>query len=110
MQPYYIRQRDDRILALAGLWEQWLDPDGDSIDSYTILTTEPNQIVRQLHNRMPAIVEPESYGLWLDSHVQDVEPLRPLFHPYPPDELTAHAVSTHVNNPVNDDPSCIRPL
>lgn len=109
-QPYYIRRRDERVFALAGLWERWKDPDGEVIDSYVILTTEPNELVRPLHNRMPVILRPADYGLWLNAEVNSLERLKALLRPYLPDDLTAYAVSTHVNSPTNDDTGCVRPL
>ncbi len=106
-QPYCIHRRDGRVFAFAGLWERWRSPDGEGFDSFTILTTEPNELMRELHDRMPVIIGREDYGLWLDSKVQDVERITPLLRPCAAENLTAHAVSTRINNPGNDDPSCI---
>lgn len=107
-QPYYIRRLDERVFAFAGLWDRWRAPGGETIESYAILTTEPNERVRPLHNRMPVIVAPGDYELWLDPTVQGVDPLKRLFQPYPSDELVAYAVGTQVNNPARDDASCIQ--
>ena len=107
-QPYYIRRADEQPFAFAGLWDHWRGPDDVEIESYTILTTNPNELMRSLHNRMPVILGPDDYELWLDPAVQDVERLSGLLRPYVPDELTAYRVSTHVNSPKNDDPSCIQ--
>ena len=106
-QPYYIRRRDERVFAFAGLWDRWRSSGGETIESFAILTTEPNECLRPLHNRMPVIIGPSDYELWLDGTVQDVAPLKQLFRPYASDELVAYAVGTQVNNPANDHPSCI---
>jgi len=106
-QPYYIHRRDNGLLAFAGLWDRWQDKDGETIESFTILTTAPNELMRSLHDRMPVILGREAYDLWLDPSMQDAERLRPLLVPFPDDPLTAHPVSTRVNNVRFDDPSCI---
>jgi putative SOS response-associated peptidase YedK len=107
-QPYYIRRGDERIFAFAGLWDRWRSPDGEEIGSFTILTTEPNELMRDLHNRMPVIIAREYYALWLDGATQDPAQLAPLLRPCPADELVAYPVSTRVNNPKFEDPSCIQ--
>ncbi len=106
-QPYYICRRDEGLFAFAGLWERWESPAVGTIESCTILTTEPNELVRPLHDRMPVIVGHADYGLWLDPAVREVEALEPLFRPFPTDDLVIHPVSTRVNNASFDDPSCI---
>lgn len=109
-QPYYIRMKDGQPFAFAGLWEHWQGPDGVVIDSCTHLTTEPNELVRPLHNRMPVILRPEDYDLWLDSEVQQPEQLQPLLCPYPPEEMVAFPVSTQVNNPAVNAPELIEAI
>jgi putative SOS response-associated peptidase YedK len=109
-QPFYIRLRDGRPFAFAGLWEHWKGPDDAVIQSCTILTTQPNDLIRALHNRMPVIVHPSDYDLWLDPDVQQVERLQPLLRGYPPGQMEAFPVSRVVNRPGNDDPQCIEPL
>ena len=108
-QPYFIHLCDDRPFAFAGLWEAWEGPDDSYIESCTLLTTEPNELIRPIHNRMPVILAPDDYEPWLDPAVQKPEPLVPLLRPYPSDEMAAHPVSTLVNSPTNDDPKCIEP-
>ncbi len=98
------------MFAFAGLWDRWRGPEGDEIESYAILTTEPNELVRPVHDRMPVIVSPENYEFWLDPAVQDVALLRPIFRPFPGDELAAYPVGTRVNDPASDDPSYIEAL
>lgn len=109
-QPFYIRMGNDSPFAFAGLWEQWKGPDGAAIDSCTLLTIEPNDLIRRFHHRMPVILDPEDYALWLDPGIRDPEQLQPLLRPYSSEALTAYPVSTRVNNPSNDIPECIEPL
>jgi len=109
-QPYYIRRTDREPFAFAGLWERWEGPDKEFIESCTILTTEANELVSQLHNRMPVILQAKDYDLWLDQEVQAVELVQPLLKPSPVGELTAFPVHSIVNSPANDDPGCVEPL
>jgi len=109
-QPFYIRLRDGRPFAFAGLWEHCESPEGAALDSCTLLTTTPNDRLRPLHDRMPVILAPEDYDLWLDLSVQEVERLQSLLRPYPAEEMTAFPVSTRVNNPANDSPECTERL
>jgi putative SOS response-associated peptidase YedK len=80
-QPYYIRMEDDSPFAFAGLWERWKN--GSEVRSATIITTDANDIVAPIHNRMPVILHPEDYGLWLDPDFDEKEPLTTLLKPYP---------------------------
>ncbi len=107
-QPYFVRMRDDRVFAFAGLWESWQRPDHSSIESCTLLTTGPNDLIRPIHTRMPVILGPDAYEPWLDPAEQR-ESLSALLVPYPPDAMTAEPVDTWVNNPANDGPKCIEP-
>lgn len=107
-QPYYIHRRDERVFAFAGLWDRWQGSDGCIVESYAILTTEPNELMRPLHKRMPVIVRPDDYALWLDPKMQDADRLRHLFSPFPSAELVACPVGTRVNSPAHDDTTCIQ--
>ena len=107
--PMYIRLKSGKPFALAGLWEDWNSPDGSNILSCTILTTEPNELVGEIHNRMPVMLPPAAYDLWLTPGEADARQLKALLKPYPASEMDAYAVSTLVNNPVNDQPACITP-
>lgn len=109
-QPFYVRLRDERPFAFAGLWERWEGPDETAIDSCTLLTTEPNDLIRPVHSRMPVILSPKDYDLWLDPGVQKAELLQPLLRPYPSEGMLAYPISTWVNKPKNDSPRCIEPL
>jgi putative SOS response-associated peptidase YedK len=109
-QPFLIRRRDGRPFAFGGLWEIWEGREGEVIESCTILTTQPNDVVRPVHDRMPVIVEAEAYDLWLDPGVQQPERIEALLGPYSAMEMEAVPVGTLVNNPTNDIPDCIAPL
>jgi len=99
-QPHFIRMRDDRPLAFAGLWESWEGPD-QVVESCTILTTDANELMRPIHDRMPVILAPAAYEPWLDPTVQEPQQLAPLLVPYPSEPMTAYPVSTLVNSPTN---------
>lgn len=105
-QPYYIRMEDGSPFAFAGLWESW-DKHGGEIRSCTILTTDANEMVGEVHHRMPVILPPETYDLWLDTDMRDTEPLLDLLRPYPDDVMDAYPVSRFVNSPSNDDKRCV---
>jgi len=109
-QPFYFRLSDGEPFAFAGLWEHWQDATGEEIESCTVLTTEANDLMRPIHNRMPVILEPKNYDLWLNSEATKLELLQPLLHPYPTEEMTAYPVSTVVNKPVNDSAECINSI
>ena len=109
-QPYYIRMADDRPFAFAGLWEHWEGLDGAAIDSCTILTTEPNEMMADIHNRMPVILDPKDFAQWLDPEVKTADVLHPPLRSYPAGGMTAYPVSTMVNRPSNDSAGCIARL
>lgn len=107
-QPFYFRLKGGRLFAFAGLWERWKDADGEEIESCTFLTTEANELMRPIHNRMPMILDPKDYDLWLNPEVKKPELLKPLLRPYPTEEMTAYPVSKVVNKPSNDSAECIK--
>jgi putative SOS response-associated peptidase YedK len=113
-QPFYIHFSNGRPFAFAGLWERWTSPAADtsegtglSIESCTIVTTAANSKLSELHDRMPVILAPNDYDLWLDSSVSDPTKLQHLLMPCGDDELAVQPVSTHVNKTANDDRRCI---
>jgi putative SOS response-associated peptidase YedK len=108
-QPYFIRMRDDRPFAFAGLWESWEGADHSALETCTILTTDANELMRPIHDRMPVIVSPDDYALWLDPANERPEQLASLLEPYRGDAMIAYPVSTLVNSPAHDDPRCIEP-
>jgi putative SOS response-associated peptidase YedK len=105
-QPYVFRMKDGRTFALAGLWERWSPPDGEAVESFTILTTEANEVARPVHDRMPVIVDPAEFGLWLDP-AGELKQAQALLWPYPAREMESYPVSTFVNNPRNEGPRCV---
>lgn len=107
-QPFYIQQIDNLPFALAGLWSTWQSPDGETISSCTIITTEANEIMQPIHKRMPVILKSTDYDLWLDPTVQKLELLQPILHPYNLDKLKAYPVSTLVNNPRHNSLECLK--
>jgi putative SOS response-associated peptidase YedK len=107
-QPYHIRLTDDRPFAFAGLWEHWERETG-VVDSCALITTEPNELVRPIHERMPAILRREDYDRWLDPAVTDPAVLSAMLGPYPAAEMVAVPVSTLVNAPAHDQPECVHP-
>ncbi len=109
-QPYFIRLRDEGLFGFAGLWEHWEGPDHSAVESCTLLTTEPNDLIRQIHDRMPVILSPEDYACWLDPSVEEAGQLLSLLRSFPSDAMTAHPVDTLVNSPANDDPQCVEPV
>ena len=102
-QPYCFEVGEGDVFALAGLWDEWTSPDGEIIESCTILTTEPNTLVSDLHNRMPVIVPPEKYEVWLDPDVTDFAEIRDILQPYEPTQMRRYPVSTKLNNSKHDD-------
>jgi putative SOS response-associated peptidase YedK len=108
-QPYYFHLTDHQPFGFAGLWEHWQSPAGDQIESCTILTTNANELMQPIHDRMPVILPAAAYQDWLDSTVQTTE-IIPLLQPYPEEQMHCYPVSLQVNNPRHDDPDCIAPL
>jgi putative SOS response-associated peptidase YedK len=104
-QPYYFHLNDGKIFAFAGLWESWND-----IETCTILTTAANDLLQPVHDRMPVIVDPQLYDIWLATNIQDPDPLLPILEPFSPDPMAAYPVGTWVNAASNDDPRCIEEL
>jgi putative SOS response-associated peptidase YedK len=108
--PYFIHMKDRKPFAFAGLWDSWNSPDGSLVKTCTIITTEPNELVSIIHNRMPVILHPRDYAKWLDTSPQTPDSLKPLIKPFPAEEMTAYPVSTLVNKPGNDTPELVTPI
>jgi putative SOS response-associated peptidase YedK len=106
-QPFYIRLAKDRPFAFAGLWERWEGADSTAVESCTIITTDANELLRPLHDRMPVILPEQEYDRWLDPPLDDPVKLQALLKPDPAEEMTAYPVSTFVNSPRNESPRCI---
>lgn len=108
-QPYFIHFRDDCPFAFAGLWESWEGPDHSMLETCTIITTEPNELIKPIHNRMPVILPPEAYATWLNPAVQEPRRLASLLVPYSGDALQAYPVDSFVSTPSHDSPRCVEP-
>src|SRR5262245_9289952 len=116
-QPYRFTLTDGGLFAFAGLWERWRKPrprhgqaadaggGGAAIDTFTIIVTEANDLVRRVHDRMPVIIDPADYDAWLDS--ADTTIPMALLQPYPAERMRSYPVSQRVNSPKNDDPDVI---
>ena len=110
-QPYLVRVRGVELFAMAGLWERWESSETDEVvESCAILTTWPNTVIAEVHDRMPVILQPESYELWLGPAIQDSGKISALLQPFPDKHSMFHPISREVNNPANDSPSVIRPV
>jgi putative SOS response-associated peptidase YedK len=109
-QPYFFRLKDDRLFGFAGLWEKWRTPEGEGLETCSILTTEANEALSMVHDRMPVILRPDDYELWLadDAGKQDLR--KELLRPYPASEMTAYPVSAAINSPQHQGEELLRPV
>jgi putative SOS response-associated peptidase YedK len=105
-QPWFIVLEDRQPMAFAGLWEKWRSPEGDDVESYSIIVTDANELTRPIHDRMPVILAPENWGAWFETEAKDAECLQNLLKPYPPEGMKAWPVNTTVNSPRNDSVEC----
>jgi putative SOS response-associated peptidase YedK len=108
-QPVYIHRASDRPFAFAGLWEHW-EGEGETIESFTIVTTEANAELRALHDRMPVILEKKDHALWLDSTKSGADQVQALLRPFSAEPMVLTHVETWVNSPRHDDPRCLQPI
>ena len=109
-QPYAVALADRGLMALAGLWESWRSPAGERVLSFAILTTRPNELCAELHDRMPVILGPQNWPAWLGEEPADPSPVKAMLAPYPSEEMTCWPVSPRVGNVKNNDPSLIEPI
>lgn len=100
--PYHIRLKSGEVFGMAGLYDTWIDAEGNELRTCAIITTEANELMAPIHNRMPVIIRPEDEALWLDPDVTDPERLQPLLVPYAAGEMVASPVSTALNRPANE--------
>ena len=107
-QPYFVQMADGSPFALAGLWDQ-CGRGASAVASFTILTTEANELMAPIHSRMPVIVSPENYELWLDPEITSVGKILHIFRPYRASQMICYRVSDKVNSPENDGPELIQP-
>jgi len=106
-QPYFVHMKDDRPFAFAGLWERW-DKGDEPVFSCALLTTDANELLAPIHDRMPVILPTSAYDTWLDPGIHDPKRLQPLLVPFAGDEMEAYPVSRLVNDPENDLPACLK--
>ncbi len=110
-QPFYFYLKEREVFGFAGLWEEWVDKaTGDLLETCTIITTEANEVLKPVHERMPVILKSESYNEWLDTKVKDTTKLQELLKPYPAKEMDSHAVSKSVNIPESNTAELILPM
>jgi len=109
-QPYRITMKDQSLISFAALYDTWVSPEGNKLHSCTIITTESNELLSTIHDRMPAILPREHHHTWLDRATTDHTDLLPLLMPLPNDLMTAYPVSAMVGNVKNDVPACIEPI
>jgi putative SOS response-associated peptidase YedK len=106
-QPYAISMADEALFALAGLWEHWQDDQGNELETFTILTTSANELIGELHDRMPVIIDRENFPAWLDHATEDTDVARELCRPYPSELMMHRPVSRYVNNARHEGPACL---
>ncbi len=109
-RPYRITLKSQGLFGFAGLWDTWKSPTGDIINSCSIITTTPNDLMVPIHNRMPVILPREVENVWLDQSIVESGILKSLLVPYPADQMMAYEVSTFVNSPKNNGPECLVPV
>ena len=109
-QPYYFRMNDGHPFGFAGLWERWRTPEGEGVETCSILTTEANEVLSPVHRRMPVILHPDTYDLWLDEDVRRQDLRKDLLCPYPASEIMSYPVSKSVNSPQNQGEELLHPL
>jgi len=109
--PYFLHRKDGKLLAFAGLWDRWIDrATRETLISSTIITTDANPLVSEMHDRMPAILEEDCVRLWLSPEPQPEKALMDCLKPYPYNEMEAYSISRQVNDPRNDSSEIIKPI
>jgi putative SOS response-associated peptidase YedK len=109
-QPYCFEVNDGELFAFAGLWDRWKDPSGQWLKSCSILTTTPNAVTSAVHDRMPAILDPDNYDLWLDPGMTNVEAVSEMLKPFDARQMRCYPISTRINYVANDDAECSVPV
>lgn len=108
--PMRIKLKNEELFAMAGLWEQWKSPEGKSIFSCSVITTNPNELMADIHDRMPVILKPENEKTWLDPSISDVHFLNQLLVPFDKNLMEAYEVSALVNSPKNNSVELIQKI
>ena len=106
-RPHRITLKDQGLFGFAALWDTWKSPTGELINTCTIITTTPNELMEPIHNRMPVILPRDVESVWLDQNITDSHLLKSLLTPYPPDKMMAYEVSPFVNSVKNNGPECL---
>jgi putative SOS response-associated peptidase YedK len=109
-QPYCFEVREGEMFAFAGVWDRWKGPSGKALETFSILTTTPNAVTAVVHDRMPVILDPDSYDLWLDPGMKDVRAAAELLKPYDARLMRCYPVSSRINHVANDDEACSTPV
>jgi putative SOS response-associated peptidase YedK len=109
-QPYCFEVNDGELFAFAGLWDRWKDPSGQWIRSCSILTTTPNAVISAVHDRMPVILDPDNYDLWLDPGITNIEAVSEMLKPFDARQMKCYPVSTRINYVANDGAECAAPV
>jgi putative SOS response-associated peptidase YedK len=109
-QPYCFEVDEGELFAFAGIWDRWRDPSGQWVQSCSILTTTPNAVTAAVHDRMPVILDPDTYDVWLDPGMQNVAAASELLKPYDARLVRCYPASIRINNVVNDDAECSAPV
>jgi putative SOS response-associated peptidase YedK len=107
-QPYCFEVKNGELFAFAGILDHWMDPRGTTVETCSILTTTSNELTREVHDRMPVILDPASYDLWLDLGMRVVDEASELLKPLNARSMRCYPVSTRINHVVNDDEGCCR--
>ena len=109
-QPFCFEVNDGELFAFAGVWDRWRGPSGQWITSCSILTTTPNAVTSAVHDRMPVILDPGNYDVWLDPGMNNVEAASEMLNPYNAQLMRSYPVSVRVNHAANDDADCAAPI
>ena len=109
-QPYCFEVNDGELFAFAGIWDRWKDPIGNWVKTCSILTTTPNAVTSAVHDRMPVILDPDGYELWLDPGMNNVTAATDLLKPYDARQMRCYPISTRINHVANDDEACSAPV
>jgi putative SOS response-associated peptidase YedK len=105
-QPYCFEVDGGALFAFAGIWERWKDPAGTTLETCSMLTTTPNAVTSAIHDRMPVILDPDSYDLWLDPGMKDEETVAEILKPYDANAMSCYPISPRINHVANDDEEC----
>jgi len=109
-QPYCFEVNEGQLFAFAGIWDQWRNTTGTTVETCSILTTTPNPVTGPVHDRMPVILDPDGYDLWLDPGMKDERVVSEFLKPYDARLMRCFPISTRINFAANDDPECCAPI